>query len=287
MPLLDNLFSVLYGVAGLVTFVRVVQARQSFFDRIVTNEDISLAWGVSLFLLTPVGVLAHELGHYLTADYLGASDVQLHHRGYWGFVSYSATSGVSETKLLIVIGAGPFVGVLLGYLSLAVGALISRRVIFRYLLVSFGLFTVMHNLVFYPLIDALSHRYDHRGDFYNLYFTSQPESMMAIVGLIHAILLGFLVLVWRRSPIQDVMNYISLGGLSTVIVNGDRRNRGESNRRRIRFPSIAGFGLGLQLLVGIVFGFTAAVFLFPMLPDSLKESIEEFFQLATKWEISR
>jgi len=261
----------LYGVAGLYTFVRVVQLRRSFFDGIVTNDDIALAWAVSIFLLTPVGVLAHELGHYVTADYFGASDIELHHRGYWGFVSYSVSAGFSETKSLIVTGSGPLVGVLVGYLSLAIGALLPRRVIFRYLLASFGVLSIFHSLIGYPLIDALS---QSEGDFYNIY-TSLTKSGLVVVGSIHAALLGFFVLIWRRSPIQDIMSSSS-SGLSVVIQNGGWRNIKREEPRRFRFPSIAGLGSSWWIVVGIAGGFAAAIVLFPVLPKELTTRIEKF-----------
>ena len=91
-PLDFDAISLLYGATGLFAFYRLVQQRRSFFDHFVTAEDINLAWLVALFLLTPLAVLLHEAGHYFAAQYFGATEIELHHRGYWGFVRYSGGS---------------------------------------------------------------------------------------------------------------------------------------------------------------------------------------------------
>ena len=82
MPLTNVAISIIYGLAGAYTFFRLVKQRRSFIDRIVTEEDLRLAWMIAVFLLTPLGVLTHETGHYLTAESYGATNVELHYRGY-------------------------------------------------------------------------------------------------------------------------------------------------------------------------------------------------------------
>ena len=42
--------SILYGLVGLFTIFRLVQQRSSFFDRIVTEEDMHLVWLIAFFL---------------------------------------------------------------------------------------------------------------------------------------------------------------------------------------------------------------------------------------------
>ena len=186
--------SVLYGLVGVFTLFRLVQQRSSFFDRIVTEEDMQLVWLIAFFLLTPLGVLAHEAGHYFAAEYYGATNVELNHRGYWGFVTYSGTFD-SSTQLLIT-GAGPFVGTVLGLAGLAGAIVLPVRMIFRHLLASFGFLEVFHHLVGYPLYDLLS---DFGGDFHTIYSLLPTHSAVA-VGLVHLGLVALLSFSWQVQP---------------------------------------------------------------------------------------
>ena len=96
---------------------RLVRERRSFLDGVVTREDVTLVWMVAIFLLTPVAVLLHEAGHYLAARHFSAEEIQLHLRGYWGFVTYPPGPTFDAGKEVMVAVAGPGVIVLLGYLS--------------------------------------------------------------------------------------------------------------------------------------------------------------------------
>ena len=128
-----NVVSLLYALACAFTLYRLVLNRRSFFDQFVTDEDTDLAWMVAIFLVTPIAVLVHEAGHYFMAQHFGATDIELHHRGYWGFVTYHAGPTFDTGKSLIVSAAGPGVSVLLGYLSLALAVELPVRMIFKHL----------------------------------------------------------------------------------------------------------------------------------------------------------
>ena len=95
------MISALYGLGGLYTLYRLYVNRASFFDHVVTRDDISLIYMIVIFVLTPLGVLVHEAGHFFTAKYLGATAVERHHRGYWGFVSYSSGPAFDSSKMLL------------------------------------------------------------------------------------------------------------------------------------------------------------------------------------------
>ena len=195
-----NLTSIIYGLASLYTLFVVVKQRHTFFDRTVTRADINLTWPVALFVLTPFGVLAHELGHYMMADFYGANNIELHHRGYWGFVSY--TGSFDTITSLKISGAGPIVGVGLGYLCLVASVTIPVRMIIRHVLAKFGFLQVFHHLIAYPIFDFFT---GMKGDYYNIY-TSLPLSGIILVGLIHLVLLGLLVQSWQKAPTRDLLN---------------------------------------------------------------------------------
>ena len=189
-----NAVSLLYAVAGAFTAYRLIRERRSFLDGVMTREDVTLAWMVALFLLTPVAVLLHEAGHYFIARHFGADEVQLHLRGYWGFVTYRPGPTFDAGKEIIVAAAGPGVSVLLGYVSLALAAALPMRLAFKQTLAFFGMIGVFHALIGYPLIDLTS---EIEGDFHSIYtLLSMPRRVVA--GVIHGLLLGLLVLSWKR-----------------------------------------------------------------------------------------
>ena len=211
LPLSYDAISILYGLAGAYTLYRLVRKHHSFIDRVVTKEDIRLAWMVAIFLLTPLGVLAHEAGHYLTAESYGAINIELHHRGYWGFVTYQTGPAFDAGKQLMISAAGPGVSVLLGYLSLVLAVRLPMRMVFKHTLAFFGIVSILNTLIGYPLIDLTS---GLEGDFHSIY-TLPPMPGKVVVGIIHGLLLGLLVLSWKRVGNQLEGNK---SGLKKIIV---------------------------------------------------------------------
>lgn len=191
----------MYALAGVFTLYRLVQNRKSFFDRWVTNEDVSLAWMVAIFLLTPLAVLTHELGHYFVANHFGATGIDLHHRGFWGFVTFQPGPAFDTGKKLMVTAAGPAVSVIIGFSCLALAVVIPIRMVFKHILAFFGVFGVAHTLVGYPLIDLTS---GLDGDFHGIY-TLLPIPAKVLAGVTHGVLLWLLVLSWKRPPTRDLL----------------------------------------------------------------------------------
>ena len=202
MPLDGDIVSVLYGLAGLYTLYRLFVNRVSFFDQVVTDEDITLIYMVAIFLMIPLGVLFHEAGHYFTAKTLGATGVELHHRGYSGFVTYTPGLDFDSSKKLFVTAAGPLVSVLLAFSSMAVAVVLPTRMVFKRTLAFFGMVEGYHILIGYPLFDFFLAR---EGDFHNIY-GSLPAFGIAVVGLMHVLLLALLVLSWKRPPTRELLS---------------------------------------------------------------------------------
>ena len=196
-----NVISILYGLVGAFTLFRLVQQRRSLFDRIVTGEDMHLVWMISFFLLTPLGVLVHEAGHYFTAEYYGATNVELNHRGYWGFVTYYGT--FDSSTQFIITGAGPLIGTALGLVCFAGAIVLPIRMILRHLLASFGFLQVFHHLVGYPLLDLLS---GFEGDFSTIYSLLSIRDAV-FVGMVHLVLIALLRLSWQSPPTRHLLRW--------------------------------------------------------------------------------
>ena len=156
---------------------------------------------VAIFLLTPLGVLAHEAGHYLTAEFYGATNVELHHRGYWGFVTYSGA--FDSMTLLKIAAAGPLVGVILGYICIAGAIIFPVRMIFRHVLATFGFLEVFHHLIGYPLLDIVS---GLQGDFQTIYSLLSIYGAV-LAGIIHLLLLVLFRFSWQHSPTRRLFTH--------------------------------------------------------------------------------
>lgn len=186
---------------GIYTLYRLFSNRASFFDHVVTREDINLIFMIGIFVLTPLGVLVHEAGHYFTAKTLGATAIELHHRGYWGFVTYTPGPDFDSSETLLVTAAGPLMSVLLAFSSLAAAVVFPVRIVFKRTLAFFGLFSGCHILIGYPLIDIYS---GLDGDFHTLYGVL-PKYGVAVAGLTHALLVVLLIVSWKRPPTRKLL----------------------------------------------------------------------------------
>ncbi|MEA2827254.1 MAG: hypothetical protein QOG43_1693, partial [Actinomycetota bacterium] len=68
----SGIVDVVMGVAALATLVVLVRARRTFFDLDFTAEDKRLATQAAVFLVAPIVVLIHELGHVVAVLAVGA-----------------------------------------------------------------------------------------------------------------------------------------------------------------------------------------------------------------------
>ena len=189
-----NLIAFGYLAIGAVTLYRLVRNWRSFFSKSLIYHDRALVWPIALFVLGPVGVLVHELSHYFFAIYYGASEVEIHYRVYWGFVTYVTTQPIDFFQRLTISVAGPASGVILGFVAMIVGYLIPDRIALKSTLVAFGLFEAFHSLIGYPLLDIAS---EFEGDFHNIYTTLSRQQQI-VAAAIHVISSATLVFVWGR-----------------------------------------------------------------------------------------
>jgi len=189
-----NLIAFGYLAIGAVTLYRLVRNWHSFFSKSLIYYDRELVWPVALFVLGPIGVLVHELSHYFFAIHYGASEVEMHYRVYWGFVTYATTQPFDSFQSLAITVAGPASGVFLGVGAVIVGLLIPDRIALKSTLVAFGLFEAFHSLIGYPLMDMA---YEFEGDFHSIYTTLSGQQR-TVAAAIHVMSSAMLVLAWRR-----------------------------------------------------------------------------------------
>jgi len=89
---LFDLISLVYAGLALRALWQLAHKWRALLDDTYTQRDSRLAWNLGFYLLTPCGVLAHELAHLAVAHVLGARDISLNFRLYWGSVFYCRRS---------------------------------------------------------------------------------------------------------------------------------------------------------------------------------------------------
>jgi len=186
-----DLLSLIYLAVAVYTLWQLPGRWRSLTDSTYTAEDRNLAGRIGFLLLTPLGVLLHELGHMTAATALGARDISLSYRVYWGYVQYRGQIG--PTGEWIVASAGPAVSLALG---LAAGyAALRLRPIWRDVGMSFAHATLLLVLILYPGISVL----DGVGDFRWIY-NAQTPTLSIIAGVVHVVgLIAYIVLARLQS----------------------------------------------------------------------------------------
>lgn len=188
--------TLVYGVAALFTIAELVRNWRSFIDTLFTEDDHALAARVGFLLLIPMGVLAHELAHWWLAHSMGASNVRMDYRVYWGFVTYRGLLPADAS--FAIAAAGPLASGLLA--SVALIAALKMPQPFRTSLGVFGIATAGFILVIYPIMSFIG----PSGDFRTIYGERTP-ALGASAGVVHALLLTLSTwLYFRRRPMTPV-----------------------------------------------------------------------------------
>lgn len=188
----SGVMDVILGLAALATLVGLVRAWRTFWDADFTVEDRRMATQVAVFLVPPVVVLLHELGHFATAKALGVRVTGFDYGLFHGSVTVAGLRTVEDMWLIAL--SGNVVGAAVGLAMVVAGiAGTGLRRPLRYLLVAGGMLELVFSLVVYPFL-SLSARF---GDWVLLY-SRRTETLSWGLGVVHAASLLALVLWWKR-----------------------------------------------------------------------------------------
>ncbi len=184
---------VILGIAALATLVGFIRSWGKFWDDDFTVEDRRMATQVAVFLVPPVVVLLHELGHFFTAKALGVRVTGFDYGLFHGSVTVAGPRTIEDMWLIAL--SGNAVGAAVGLAMVVTGMVgVRLRRSLRYLLVSGGLLELMFSLVVYPFL-SLSARF---GDWVMLY-SRRTEALSWVLGVVHAAALIGLFFWWKRS----------------------------------------------------------------------------------------
>ncbi len=182
---------ILLGLISIRTLFTVIRDRNQIFDNDFTASDRQRLSEAAFFILLPLSVVFHELGHAVTVLAFHAQVTGYGWYVFYGFVEYSGF--LTNAQVFWIALAGNLVSVLLGLIAIAIPVLWPRRAPINYLLFIFGVISIANSLIFYPLIDFLA---GAGGDWSQIYSGKTPV-LSDVTGVIHGgiLLAGFLA--WR------------------------------------------------------------------------------------------
>ncbi|MFN2606696.1 MAG: hypothetical protein ABR511_02180 [Acidimicrobiales bacterium] len=177
------------GIGAVLAVAGLVKGWRSFLDDEFTPADRRVAMQVSVFIVPPVVVLLHELGHMAATLAVGGRVTSFHYGLFEGSVGFAGVASTAAVWFVAV--AGNVVSAVVGGTMVVAGGLGTRiRRPLRYVLILGGLFEFVFALVGYPLLSE-SARF---GDWLLIYdFGANPFLSWATLA-VHAALL---VAMWR------------------------------------------------------------------------------------------
>lgn len=229
------LISLFYVIIGIRVVRDIWVHRREAFDLRFTESDRYLVDQAAFFLLVPLSVLLHELGHAIAIWWYGGEVIDFNFYVFAGSVSYFEP--FTETQRMVVAAAGTAVNIVLCALALAVVFL--RRPPFRAaineLLFQFAVISGINALIFYPLLDVAT---GLNGDWTQMY-TGGDRNLSLAIAIIHGGLLfgayrlwqlpAFRTLLARRTGMPTSTERRVMGGLRRA----SPRGRGEGQPQTV------------------------------------------------------
>jgi Peptidase family M50 len=204
-----GLLSVFYVFMGVRFLVQFLPRRREIFDDNFTPYDRSMVGRAAFFLLLPISVALHELGHAIAIWLFGGKVLEVQYLFFAGSVSYDPTD-FTPTQQTVVAFAGTLVNMLL--ILLAVGMVFLKRPPLRHawndLLIQFVYISGINALILYPLLDLML---NIDGDWSQIY----RSGVSWLIAVIVALQVGFVAAgywAWRTPSMR--MRLAELTGYS-------------------------------------------------------------------------
>lgn len=194
-----GLILIVYIVMGVRVVFQLARNFRQAFDRNFTPADRQLVDQAAFFVLVPISVALHELGHAIAIWLFGGEVLEF---GYFAFAGYVAFDPdvFTAVQRIIVASAGTIVNLLLA--GLALGAVFLKRPPMRAavneLLIQFTWISLLNALVLYPVLDLTS---GLNGDWKQMYDGGVPALSAAIL-VIHISVLAALFWAWKSPAVQ-------------------------------------------------------------------------------------
>ena len=194
------LISVFYLILGVRLVIQLARHFRQTFDRNFTHADRVLVDQAAFFILLPIAVALHELGHAVAIWLFGGDVLDWGFYGFAGYVAFDPAQFTAAQQVLIA-AAGTIVNLVLA--ALAVGLVFLKRppmrAAFNELLIQFTWISLLNALVVYPLLDFAS---GLNGDWAQMYAGQVPALSLAILA-VHVSVLALLLWAWRSPRVRE------------------------------------------------------------------------------------
>ncbi|MGI8777056.1 MAG: hypothetical protein ACR2LJ_06630 [Acidimicrobiales bacterium] len=229
---------IVLGIGVVLALVSLIRSWRSLFDADFTPADRHVAMQVAVFLIPPVVVLLHEVGHAVATVAVGGQVTDFHYGLFEGAVSF--TGDLTNGQIWFIALAGNLVSIGIGLAMVAAGGLAGRlRRPLRYLLVVGGLIEAVFGLLGYPLISE-SARF---GDWLLIYdFGADPALSWATLVVHVAVVVGLWQ--WWRSSLRRTLFAVTYGEQArlTALSAAVKRSPGDLAPRLALANLFAGHG---------------------------------------------
>ena len=193
------LISVFYLIIGARVVYQLIRNFRVTFDTNFTPQDRHLVDQAAFFVLIPISVALHELGHAVAIWLFGGQVLGWGFFGFAGYVEFDPRE-FTNAQQVIIASAGTMVNIVLA--AIAVGLVFLRkppmRAAINELLIQFTWISLLNALVLYPLLDFAS---GINGDWMQMYDFSVPV-LSAIILVVHVAVLGLLAYAWKNPGIR-------------------------------------------------------------------------------------
>lgn len=192
-----DLISILYSIISLDTIIRLVPNWNSVWDDSVTAKDKLLIQRTAAFILIPLGVFFHELGHAVTTWLFGGEVREFQWRLFWGYVV--PVGNFTTDQIWWIAFSGNLISILLGIIAILILPFV-KKPSFKELFYTFAIAELIYSLIFYPLVSFTG----FRGDWLTIYdFSIQPYAQITLV--LH---IALLLTLWQGSKNKWLDKYL-------------------------------------------------------------------------------
>jgi hypothetical protein len=227
------IMGLLMAVISIRTIYQTIRDRKRLFDHNFTQADRQHMSVAAFFILIPISVFFHEVGHAVAIWWYGGDVIAFGFFFFFGFVAYEGISDIVE--LFWIALWGNIVSVAMGLGALLLAFLRPMRAAVNYLFIMFGILSIVMSLVFYPLMDVLS---DLHGDWSTIYSSDTMEHAIG-TGIVHAAILLGMVIAWQVPAVR--LRYASITGLQPEEIRKVSRSQAQQELMEAASMAMASF----------------------------------------------
>ena len=193
------LISLFYVILGVRVIYQLARNFRQTFDRTFTHEYRMLVDQAAFFVLLPIAVALHELGHAVAIHLYGGEVLDWGFYGFAGYVAFDPRD-FTDAQQIVIAAAGTVVNLLLAAIAVAL-VFLKRpplRAAINQLLIQFTWISLLNALVVYPLLDIAA---GLNGDWTQMYGGGVPALSLLIL-IIHITVLAALFWAWKSPAMR-------------------------------------------------------------------------------------